>query len=317
MAVPSNTLQTYQSSNNAEDVSDIINNVSPFDTPFTTMAKKTTAEATYTEWLVEALEAIDTANANIEGDDATTDASTTPTRVGNYTQLLDKTWQISTTQQTIKKYGVSDEWSRQTVKKGKALKSDFEAIMVGTNQARVVGAAGTAQKMRSLPAWLTTNVSRGAGGANGSATTAATDGTQRNFTEALFKGVVVACATNANEMPTVVMAGIVGRANLSSQLSGNTTRFNDMKDSQLNATITVYRSDYGNLKLVPNRRMRERDMFFINPNYVAVRTLEPFQRQELARTGLSRRGQIWMNATLEVSNEAAHGVLADLNTAIL
>ena len=133
MGVPSNTLQTYQSSNNAEDVSDIINNVSPFDTPFSTMAKKTTAEATYTEWLIESLEAIDTANANIEGDDATTDASTTPTRVGNYTQLLDKTWQISTTQQAIKKYGVSDEWSRQTVKKGKALKSDFEAIMIGTN----------------------------------------------------------------------------------------------------------------------------------------------------------------------------------------
>lgn len=317
MAVPSNTLQTYQSSNNAEDVSDIINNVSPFDTPFQTLAKKTTAEATYTEWLIESLEAIDTANANIEGDDATTDASTTPTRVGNYTQLLDKTWQISTTQQAIKKYGVSDEWSRQTVKKGKALKSDFEAIMIGTNQARVVGAAGTAQKMRSLPAWLTTNTSRGAGGANGSATTAATDGTQRNFTENLFKTVIVACATNANEMPTVVMAGITGRANLSSQLSGNTTRMKDMMDQKLNASITVYRSDYGDLKLVPNRRMRERDMFFLNPAYVAVRTLEPFQRQELARTGLSRRGQIWMNATLEVSNEAAHGVLADLNTSLL
>lgn len=316
MAVPTNTLQTYQSSNNAEDVSDIINNVSPFDTPLFTMAKKTTAEATYTEWLIEALEAVDTGNANIEGDDASTDASTTPSRVGNYTQLLDKVFQVSTTQQAIKKYGVSDEWSRQTVKKGKALKNDFEAIML-LNQARVVGLAGTAQKMRSLPSWYATNVSRGAAGANGSTSAAATDGTQRNFTEALFKAVIVACATNANEMPTVVMAGITNRANLSSQLSGNTTKFTDMKDDKLSATVTMYRSDYGTLKLVPNRRQRERDMHFLNPNYIAVRTLEPFQRQELAKTGLSRRGQIWMNATLEVSNEAAHGILADLNTALL
>lgn len=316
MSVPSNTLQTYQSSNNAEDVSDIINNVSPFDTPLMTLAKKTKAEATYTEWLVESLEAVDTANANIEGDDATTDASTTPSRVGNYTQLLDKVWQVSTTQQEIRKYGVSDEWSRQTVKKGKALKNDFESIMF-LNQARVVGAAGTAQKMRSLPSWITTNTSRGASGANGSATTAATDGTQRNFTENLLKTVIVACATNANEMPTICMAGITQRANLSSQLSGNTTRMKDMMDSKLNASITVYRTDYGDLKLVPNRRMRERDVFLLNPSYVAVRTLEPFQRQELARTGLSRRGQIWMNATLEVSNEAAHGVLADLTTSLL
>jgi hypothetical protein len=118
-------------------------------------------------------------------------------------------------------------------------------------------------------------------------------------------------------MPTVVMAGITGRANLSSQLSGNTTRFNDMMDSTLNASITVYRSDYGNLKLVPNVRMRERDMFFISPDYIKIRTLEPLQRKKLADTGLSEKYQMWMNKTLEVSNEAAHGVLADLNTAIL
>lgn len=316
MAVPTNTLQTMQATNIAEDVSEIINMVSPFDTPLQSMAKKTKAENTYTEWLIDSLEAIDNANANIEGDDATNDASTTPTRAGNYCQILDKTFVVSTTEQAVRKYGVSDEWNRQTVKKGKALKNDFESIMF-QNQARVVPLAGTAGKMRSLPSWYTTNTSRGASGANGSTSTAATDGTQRNFTEALFKAVVVACATNANEMPSVVMAGITGRANLSSQLSGNTTRFNDMMETTLNASITVYRSDYGNLKLVPNRRCRERDMHFLNPNYIAIRTLEPFQRQELARTGLARKGQIWMTATLEVSNEAAHGILADLNTAIL
>lgn len=316
MAVPANTLQTVASTNNAEDVSSIINMVSPFDTPLTTMAKKTKAENTYTEWLIDSLEAIDLNNANIEGDDATIDVSTTPIRVGNYCQELDKTLSISTIQQAIRKYGVSDEWSRQTLKKGKAIKNDFEAIAM-SNQVRVVGTAGVAAKLRPLCGWLTTNTNRGVGGVNGSAVAAATDGTQRNFTEALFKDVIIKCAAASNDMPNVVMAGLVGRANLSSQLSGNTTRFNDMMETSLNASITVYRSDYGNLKLVPNRRMRERDMFFINPNYIAIRTLESFQRVDLARTGLSRKGQMWMSATLEVSNEAAHGVLADLNTAVL
>jgi hypothetical protein len=316
MAVPTNTLQTVASTNNAEDVSQIINMVSPFDTPLTSLAKKTEAEATYTEWLIDTLEAVDTANAVVEGDDASTDVSTTPTRAGNYCQILDKTFQVSTTQQAIKKHGVSDEWSRQTVKKGKALKNDFEAIMLA-NQARVVGTASVAAKMRSLPAWYATNVSMGASGANGSTSAARTDGTARNFTETLFKTVIISCATNSGEMPTVVMAGITGRANLSSQLSGGNTKFKDMDDSVLNTSITVYRSDYGDLKLVPNRRQREKDMHFLNPKYIGVRTLEPYQRQELARTGLSRRGQIWMNATLEVSNEAAHGLLTDLNTALL
>lgn len=317
MSVPSNTLQTYQSSNNAEDVSDVIQNVSPFDTPLLTLAKKGKAEATYTEWPIESLAAVDTANANVEGDDATIDASTTPSRVGNYIQIVDKTLQISTTQQDIRKYGVSDEWAHQKVKKGREMKNDMEAIMF-LNQARVVGDASTAQKMRSLPAWITTNDDRGASGADGSASAAATDGTQRNFTEALFRSVIIKCATNSGEMPTVWMAGITGRANLSSQLSGNTTKFKDMQDGVLNASITVYRSDYGDLKLVPNRRMRERDMFALHPSYLEVRYLGPaFRFRELGPTGLSDRGQMWSQYTLAVLNEKAHGVLADLNTSVL
>jgi hypothetical protein len=316
MSVPTNTLQTYQSTNNAEDVTDIVMNISPVDTPLLTMAKKTTAEATYTQWPIESLSAVDTANANIEGDDATVDASTTPTLVGNYTQLMDKVASVTTTQNAIKKYGVKNEMAKQMAKKGKELKRDMETTMF-LNQARVIGAAGTAQKMRGLPGWLTTNDARAGDGAQGSASAAATDGTQRAFTEALFKAVVVTCITNADDLPSVVMAGPANRANLSSQLSGNSTRFYDIKDGTLNASISVYRSDYGPLKLVMNRFQRERDMFFLNPAFIGVRTLEPMQTVDLARTGLTEKKQLWTNFTLEVSNEAAHGVLADLLTAVI
>ena len=316
MGVPTNTLQTYQSSNNAENVTEIVMNIDPVETPLLTLAKKTTAEATYTQWPIESLSAVDTANANIEGDDATVDASTTPTLVGNYTQLRDKVASVTTTQNAIKKYGVKNEMAKQMAKKSKELKRDMETTML-LNQARVVGLAGTAQKMRSLPSWLTTNDNRGAGGADGSATAAATDGTQRAFTESLFRSTIVTAITNADELPSVVMAGPANRANLSSQLSGNSTRFYELKDGTLNASISVYRSDYGPLKLVMNRFQRERDMFFINPDYVGVRTLEPMQSVDLARTGLTEKKQLWTNFTLEVSNEKAHAVLADLLTAVL
>jgi len=314
MGVPSNTLQTYQSSNNAENVTEIVMNIDPVETPLLTLAKKTTAEATYTQWPIESLSAVDSANANIEGDDATVDASTTPTLVGNYTQLMDKVASVTTTQNAIKKYGVKNEMAKQMAKKSKELKRDMETTML-LNQARVVGLAGTAQKMRSLPSWLTTN--RNAIGAAGSATAAATDGTQRAFTESLFRSTIVTAITNADELPSVVMAGPANRANLSSQLSGNATRFYELKDGTLNASVSVYRSDYGPLKLVMNRFQRERDMFFINPDYIGVRTLEPLQSVDLARTGLTEKKQLWTNFTLEVSNEKAHAVLADLLTAVL
>lgn len=316
MTVPTNTLQTYQSNYNAEDVSNIIFNISPVDTPLLTMAKKGTAEATYTEWPVESLTNATTSNAIIEGDDASIDASTTPSRVGNYTQIVNKTVSVTTTQNAIRKYGAKNEFARQKAKKGKELKRDMESILMA-NQARVVGNASTAQKMRSMGSWLTTNVARGASGANGSSSAAATDGTQRNFTEALFKSVIVSCATNANDMPSVVMAGPANRANLSSQLSGNSSRFYELSDGTLNASISVYRSDYGPLKLVMNRFQRERDMWFINPDYVEVRFLEPLQYQDLATTGLSQKGQMWANYTLAVLAEPAHGVLADLTTSVL
>ena len=313
MSVPSNTLQTYQSSYNAEDVSDIIMNISPIDTPLLSMAKKGSAEATYTEWPIESLDAATAANANIEGDDATTDSSSTPSRVGNHTQLVDKVFQVTTTQNAIRKYGARNEYARQKAKKGKELKRDMETIMLA-NQARVVGDASTAQKMRGLPSWYTTNDQRGSGG---SASAAATDGTQRNFTEALFRQTLVTAITNANELPSVVMAGPANRANLSTQLSGNSSRFYEVKDGQLNASISVYRSDYGPLKFIMNRFQRERDMHFLNPDYLEVRTLEPMSYQPLAVTGLSQRGQLYCNFTLAVLNEAAHAVLADLNTSVL
>ena len=316
MAVPSNTLQTYQSGNNAEDVTSIVMNIDPADTPLLSLMGESTAEATYTQWPIEALSAVDTNNANIEGDDATIDASTTPTLVGNYCQLMDKTASVTTTQEAIKKYGVSKEMAKQMAKKSKELKRDMETTMF-LNQARVVGAAGTAQKMRSLPSWLTSNASRGASGANGSATTAATDGTQRNFSEALLRGLIVTTITNADELPGYLFAGPANRANVSSQLTGNSTRFYELNEGTLNASISVYRSDYGPLKIVMDRFQRERDMFLINPKYIKRRVLEGMQTQDLAVTGLTKKKQLWTNWTLEVSNEKAHAVLADLNVSVI
>ena len=316
MAVPSNTLQTYQSNYNAEDVTDIIMNISPVDTPLLSMVSRGVAEATYTEWPIESLTAANGANATIEGDDAATGVSTTPSRVGNYLQLVNLALQVSTTQDAIRKYGAKNEFARQKAKKGKELKRDMETILL-QNQARVVGTASVAQKMRSMPSWYVTNVSRAGNGANGSASAAATDGTQRNFTEALFRGLLVTTITNANDLPTLIMAGPANRANLSSQLSGNASRFYEVKDGTLNASISVYRSDFGAVKFVMNRFQRDRDMHFINPEYAQIRTLEPMQYQDLAVTGLSKRGQMWTNFTLANLNEGAHAILADLNTAVL
>jgi hypothetical protein len=146
----------------------------------------------------------------------------------------------------------------------------------------------------------------------------ATDGTQRNFSEALFKTVINSIYTNASIGDGMfAMAGPANRANLSSQLSGGSTKFYRVESKSLTATVTVYQSDFGDIKLIPNRFQRDRDLHIVNPEYVAISFLEKFREQDLAVTGLARRKQIWASYTLEVRNEAAHGIVADLNTTIL
>ena len=53
--------------------------------------------------------------------------------------------------------------------------------------------------------------------------------------------------------------------------------------------------------------------FVLDPEYAAVAYLRPFQTIELAKNGDSDRTQLLVEYTLEVKNEAAHGIAADLS----
>jgi hypothetical protein len=52
--------------------------------------------------------------------------------------------------------------------------------------------------------------------------------------------------------------------------------------------------------------------FVLDPEYAAIAYLRPFQTNELARTGDSEKTQLLVEYTLEVKNEKAHGIIADL-----
>lgn len=317
MAQPTNTFSSYGAVGNREDLSDLIYNVSPTDYPFQAMCgKRQKVSATYTEWQTDSLAAVDLNNAVIEGDDATHDAINPTVRVGNYVQTSDKTAVVTTIQDSaVDKAGRKREMGYAIIKKTAELKRDMEAILT-QNQAAVAGANITARRLRSLEAWYATNVSRGATGANGSTSAAATDGTQRNLSETLIKTVMQSCYTNGGA-PSVLMVGPVNRVNVSSQITGGATKFDKTEDSKVFGSVKVYDTDFGELKVVANRFQRDRTAHLLDPKYVAIGELEPVQGQELATTGLTRRKQIWGSYTLIMKNEAAHGVIADLNTAIL
>jgi len=104
------TYQTYDSIGLREDLTDIIYDISPTDTPFMSGSARGSAKATLHEWQTDALEAVDSANAHIEGDDIDTFPAVSPTvRVGNYTQISRKLVLIAGTLDTVDKAGRATE----------------------------------------------------------------------------------------------------------------------------------------------------------------------------------------------------------------
>ena len=309
----------YDAVGQREDLTDVIYNISPTETPFMSSIGKTKATAVYHEWQTDSLAAATTANAAVEGADAS-DATLSPTtRLGNYTQILQKTIKVSGTLDAVNKAGRKSEKAYQLAKASQELKRDLETILL-SNQGRDAGSSNSgARKMGSLLSWIKTNSSAQTNG--GDPTTigvsARTDGNTRTFTEALLKEVVAEVFVSGGS-PSVLMVGAAGKQKVSSFTGIGETRFNvtGAKPSTIIGACDIYVSDFGNMAIVPNRFMRTRDALILDPEYAAIAYLRPFMTNELAKAGDSDKTQVLVECTLEVKNEAAHGIVADLNMSL-
>ena len=312
MAQPTNTFDTYDSIGEREDLSDVIYNISPTDTPFLSSAAKTKATAVLHEWQTDSLAAAVTNNQVIEGDEATIDAISATTRLSNSCQIMDKTILITGTQEAVDKAGRASEIAYQIAKKAKELKRDLEASLT-SNNAEVTGSATAARVAGGLRSWVATNDVMGTSGTSGGAgNTAAGNGTQRAFTETLLKSVIKS-VWNAGGNPTMVMVGPFNKQKLSG-FTGNSTRFDAGADATLYTSVDVYASDFGQLQVVPNRFSRDREAWVLDMDYWGVAFLRDFTMHELSKTGDSEKRQLLLEATLESRNEAASGCVADITT---
>lgn len=311
MAQPTNTHSSYDSIGIKEDISDIITLITPMDTPITTAIGSGTVTQRDFQWQTRELPAIDDANAVIEADDPANDVATLTVMLKNSTQLSDKVIVVSSTMQATDAYGRTDELSDQMALQSIALKKDVEAI-ISRNQGRVAGNDTTARKTRSMESWLETNVSRGAGGADGTDTTAATDGTQRALTEDLFKTVIrdiYSAGGNADMM-------FVGPFNKQVVSSWNmsATKTVDASKETLFGSVDLLKTDFGAIKVIPNRVQRDRTALILEPDKWRLDFLQKYAVEPLAKTGHSTRKMLSVEYGLRSWNEKASGAVADLTT---
>jgi Family of unknown function (DUF5309) len=317
MALPTNTFATYEAVGNREDLSDVIYRIDPTDTPAMTGFEREKATAVNHEWQTQALAAVDTANAVLEGDDATTDAATPTVRLGNVCQISDKVARVTGTQRAVEHAGRDDELAYQEMLKGLELKRDMENILVGTNQSKVTGSDTTARKTAGVLSWIKTNTSKGAGGADPAAadgTGSRTDGTQRAFTEAGLKGVLNGIWTSGGK-PDTIMVGAFNKQ-VFSTFTGRATPIEQAASKKIVAAVEVYESDFGRLDVVPNRFMRARDVLVLQMDLWAIAYLNGRRMVSipLAKTGDSDRRQLLSEYALVARNEKASGGVFDLTT---
>lgn len=319
MATIATTYQTYQIKGIREQLSNLIYNISPEDTPFLSNAGTgEKLENTFFEWQTDELAAAADDNAQIEGDDVTTFEAATPTvRMGNYTQISRKEVIISDTSEVVNKAGRKSELSYQVAKKGKEMKRDMEKKLLA-NKAAVAGAAGTARETASILAFIKTNVDKEAGGVNPVYTTVPndvrTDGTPRAFTEAMLKNGIQLQWAEGGSADTILVNGTQKVA-----ISGfdgiatSTYNLSSAKQSVIIGAADVYVSDFGTLFVVADRFMRSTDALILDFDLISLRYLRPFKTVPLAKTGDAEKRMLIAEYGLQVNQEKGLALVTDLS----
>ena len=316
MATPANTTSTYDAIGNREDLSNMIYDISPTQTPFISGISRESATATNHEWQTDSLATAVSTNAVIEGDDATTTAAIASVRLGNYTQISDKVPRVTRTQRDIDSAGRGDELDYQIMKSAKELKRDMESTILA-NKAKAVGSESVARQAAGVESWLATNVDLGATGVapTGDGTDTRTTGTPRSFAESQLKGVLASIWDEGGEPDTIMVGSTIKQAMsgiVNGGAAGAAQRTVDGNASTVNTAIDIYVSDFGSLAVIPNRFQVQDSMLVLQMDMWCLATLADFQETPLAKTGDSDRVQLLSEYTLVSKNEKSSGIVADL-----
>jgi len=315
MAQPSNTFDSYDAKGIREDLSDVIYDISPSETPFYSSVAKVTASNTYHEWQTDALRA-SAANAHVEGDETVAEARSATNRLGNYTQIFKNAVTIADTDSGLKKAGRAAEMAYQVLKVAKEQKLDIEKALFDNN-ARVAGNSTTARELAGAPAWLFTNTSFGTGGADatGDGTDARTDGTQEAFTQDRFDSTMQSIWESGGRPDVVYLSAF--QMNKALGFTGNNNQRSQVQagDEKVIKSLAVYVTPWGTVEFMPTRENRSRDVFIMQKDMWAVATLRPTKNTELAKTGDASKRQVVTELTLVCKNEAANGGIFDNTTA--
>jgi hypothetical protein len=262
--------KTYEQIGLAEDVSNIISDITPTDTPMYSMIKTEKVHARQYSYMTDSLAAA-ASNAQLEGFTASAGTAIPTVMINGNTQILQKTFQVSATADAVKAYGRAKETAYQLSKALKEIKKDVEFAFVGASNATVAGNATTAREMDSADQLI------GAGNTTAGGTAALTEAMITATGQAVYNNGGDATILMVKPADSLIIAGFTGAA-------GRTREFNDGNKTLTNA-VNLYVSPFGEYRVTLNRHQMTTHAFLLDPSMWRTASLRPFARTLLAKTG--------------------------------
>lgn len=278
-----------------EDVQQIIYQITPEDTPFYNMIGDTTANSPKHEWQIRSL-TTRSDNAIVEGASYSFAAPVLPTRVNNFTQIIQKTARVSGTSQATSRHAISNLVADQIEQRMVEWKTDTEhALLRGSNASG--NASDTARRMDGLLNVVSTNA------------TAFASGITLGETEL---NDLLETVWNAGGKPRDALVHGFLKRRISS-FSGNAAKRFDQNDREVVNTIAIYESDFSTVSVQLSRDM----LSGTNANACVVLDRDMFSKswlrspstRRVAETADSIDTVIMGECTLEYGNEAAAGLI--------
>jgi len=292
MAILSYDIKTAEA-----DLTAVVTNISPTDTPLLTAIGDAKAISTLHEAQNDSNDAPGP-NAALDGADfADAGSYTMPERVPNHTQIFAKEVKVSGTAQAVAVRGIKDVYKYQVTKKLKAIATDVEYALL-RNGAAVAGGAATPRKMRGVFDFIGTN---------------SADMESAELTETAYNDLAQTVWT-AGGNPNLTLVGGKNKRVISG-FTASSTKNVDAKAKKLISTVEVYESDFGLQRIVASRIIEPRTLGMFDTNTLAVAWLRRVKHEPLAKTGDSVRGQIIGECTLECPEEKTCGKMINVGAA--
>lgn len=309
------TLVSYDLNGKKLSFANWISNLSPDETPFVSMTGKESIAQTLFQWQTDTLEAAVDNNAVVEGSQAEAPIRKTTLTLNNVTQILRKVVKVSDTSQSLANYGRGNELKYQMEKAGKEIKRDLEVIFL-SDQDRVDGDATTTPRRTAAFQKLVADfeVADPDTGAIVHKAMAGETPTESEIFDITYN--LYLSGSKANIIMFHPKFASFFSSLMEVSQSGNRVKLFDGEDTRYNKYVTEVVDPLGcTYKLVPNRWMPEKAIYFLSASDWTQMVLRAPERTKLAKDGSYEKWMLEMEVGLRHRHPYASGILLTASAA--